>query len=364
VAAAVLAAVLAGCASRPGPELLTPVAASPGAQTMNIYVATTRERARPSENIFTASQADALNFAKFTISVPPGRKPGSVDLPTESPDLKKSFAVVDQAVLSEADFRNSVAPKSAARRKKHKVFLFVHGFNNNFQESLFRLAQLHADTKFDGIPVLFSWPSQARVAAYAADKQAASHSRDQLMALLTMLTGSADVGEILVVAHSMGAMLTMETLVQLRKEGKDRVIARLGRVVLAAPDIDAITFRDQVEALGPMKLPLMALVSKDDGALRLSSFLAGSTPRAGALDIDNPLVRAAALRAKVQIVDISRLTSHDALNHNLFVSVAVLYTRLQREAGPYRNTAGTFVFAEDTATIIRPVDIAAQAPVQ
>jgi esterase/lipase superfamily enzyme len=240
----------------------------------------------------------------------------------------------------------------------------VHGFNNNFQESLFRLAQLHADTKFDGIPVLFSWPSQARVAAYAADKQAASHSRDQLMALLTMLTGSPEVGEILVVAHSMGAMLTMETLVQLRKEGKDRVIARLGRVVLAAPDIDAITFRDQVEALGPMKLPLMALVSKDDGALRLSSFLAGSTPRAGALDIDNPLVRAAALRAKVQIVDISRLTSHDALNHNLFVSVAVLYTRLQREAGPYRNTAGTFVFAEDTATIIRPVDIAAQAPVQ
>ena len=37
----------------------------------------------------------------------------------------------------------------------------------------------------------------------------------------------------------MGGMLTMETLLQLRNEGKDRVIARLGRVVLAAPDIDA-----------------------------------------------------------------------------------------------------------------------------
>ena len=87
--------------------------------------------------------------------------------------MQQSFAVVDQAVMSEADFQNAVAPRSAARRKKHKVFLFVHGFNNNFQESLFRLAQLQADTKFDGIPILFSWPSQGQVAAYTADKEAA-----------------------------------------------------------------------------------------------------------------------------------------------------------------------------------------------
>ena len=184
------------------------------------------------------------------------------------------------------------------------------------------------------------------------------------MALLTMLTNSPAVGEIMVVAHSMGGMLTMEALQQLRNEGKNRVIARLGRVVLAAPDIDAYAFRDQVQAVGPLKPPLLVLVSKDDGALRFSSFLAGSVPRAGALDIDNPLVRQAALRAKVQVVDISRLTSHDDLQHNQFVSVAVLYSRLQHEAAPYRNTPGTFIFTEDTATIIRPVDIGAQARVQ
>lgn len=359
-----LVAVLAGCTSRPGPELLTPVAAPPGATTMNIYVATTRERANPSQNVFTADRTDTLNFSKFVISVPTGRKAGSLDLPTETPDAEQSFAVVDQAIMSETAFQNVVAPRSAVRRKKHRVFLFVHGFNNNFQESLFRLAQMHADTKFDGIPILFSWPSQGQVAAYTADKAAASGSRAQLMALLTMLTGSPAVGEIMVVAHSMGGMLAMEALQQLRGEGKSKVIARLGRVVLAAPDIDAHAFHDQVQAVGPLKPPLLVLVSKDDRALRFSSFLAGSTARAGALDIDNPLVRQAALRAKVQVIDISRLTSHDRLHHNQFVSVAVLFSQLRHEVTPYRNTPGTFIFSEDSPTIIQPVDIGAQERVR
>ncbi len=348
--AIVLSVVLAGCATRPGPEILAPVAALPGAKTFPIYVATTRERESPSENAFTSNRANGLNFAKFVVSVPPGHKPGDVELPTAPPDLQTSFAVVDQAMLSEADFRNAVAPPSAGRHKKHKIFLFVHGFNNNFQESLFRLAQLQADAQIDGIPVLFSWPSQGRVAAYAADQDAASYSRDYLVSLLTMLTRSPEVSDILVVGHSMGGMLMADALRQLRTERKNQVIARLGRVVLAAPDIAAPTFREQVQTIGPLKPPLLVLVSKDDGALRMSSMLGGGAPRAGALDVTNPIVQEAALKAKVQVVDISQLESRDNLKHDQFVSVAVIYSRLPKN-GPYRTAAGTFVFQSDSATL-------------
>jgi esterase/lipase superfamily enzyme len=347
---AFLAIALPGCASRPGPEALASVAALPGAKTLPIYVATTRERDGTSENVFTSNRSSGLNFAKFVVSVPPGHKPGNVELPSSPPDLQTTFAVVDQAVMSEADFRSAVAPQNAARRKKHKIFLFVHGFNNNFQESLFRLAQLQADAQIDGVPVLFSWPSQGRVAAYAADQDAASYSRDYLVSLLTMLTRSPEVSDILVVGHSMGGMLTADALRQLRTEGKNQVIARLGRVVLAAPDISAPTFREQVQAIGPLKPPLLVLVSKDDGALRMSSMLGGGAPRAGALDVANPLVQEAALRAKVQVVDISQLESRDDLKHDQFVSVAVLYSRLPKN-GPYRTAAGAFVFQSDSATL-------------
>jgi esterase/lipase superfamily enzyme len=341
--------------------VLTPVAASPGVKTLQIYVATTRERESPSENVFTTNRASALNFAKFAVSIPPDHKSGNIEMPTPPPDSQSSFAVVNQAVMSETDFRKAVAPQGDTRRKKHKAVVFVHGFNNNFQESLFRIAQLHVDGNIDAIPILFAWPSQGQALAYESDKEAASYSRSYLMALLTMLSRSPDVSDILVVAHSMGGMLTMETLRQLRSEGKNQVIARLGRVILAAPDIDAQTFRAQVQAIGPLKPPLLVLVSKDDGALRLSSIIGGGIVRAGAINVDNPVVQEAALKAKVQIVDISRLASHDDLGHDQFVSVAVLYSRLHHEAGPYRNTAGTFVFADNGGTIIRPVDIATQA---
>jgi esterase/lipase superfamily enzyme len=160
----------------------------------------------------------------------------------------------------------------------------------------------------------------------------------------------------------MGCMLTMETLQKLRSEGKNQVIARLNRVVLAAPDIDAQAFRGQVEAIGPLKPPLLVLVSKDDGALRFATLLGGTgVARAGALDVDNPIVQEAALRARVQVVDISRLASYDDLRHDQFVSVAVLYSRLQHNGQPYRTAAGTFVFNPDGATMIQPVSTGSQA---
>jgi esterase/lipase superfamily enzyme len=82
VVVALLALVLLDCAGRPGPEVVTPVAAGPGARTLQIYVATTRERENSSVNVFTANRANALNFARFVVSVPPNHKSGDIEMPT------------------------------------------------------------------------------------------------------------------------------------------------------------------------------------------------------------------------------------------------------------------------------------------
>lgn len=235
------------------------------------------------------------------------------------------------------------------------MLIFVHGYNNNFQESLYRLAQIGADAGIKGVPILFAWPSQAVVAEYGADKAAAAYSRDYLIELLTMVTNSPQVGEIMVVAHSMGGMLTAEALRELRIQRHDRVIARLGRVVLAAPDIDVAVFRSQVQTIGPLKPPLTVLVSKDDTALKLSSFIGGSRVQAGALDVENPLVREAALQAKVRIVDISQLQSPDGgMQHDRLFNLAALYPQLQRQTTAERQSSGAFLF--DVANA-RPVQI-------
>src|SRR3981189_1053558 len=99
--------ILVGCAARPGPEVLTPVAASSGEKALQIFVATTREREISSGNVFTANRANALNFAKFVVSVPPHHKSGNVEMPTATPDPQTSLAVRDKAVLGEADVRKT-----------------------------------------------------------------------------------------------------------------------------------------------------------------------------------------------------------------------------------------------------------------
>src|SRR5262245_12770177 len=96
ICAAVIALVAfaaSGCATRPGPEVLTPVAALPGDKPVQIYVATTRGRESPQANVFTADRVPALNFARFAVSVPPGHKPGMIELPGASPDPQTSFAI-------------------------------------------------------------------------------------------------------------------------------------------------------------------------------------------------------------------------------------------------------------------------------
>src|SRR5215510_15092197 len=328
-----LALTLVGCASRPGPDVLVPVATAPGAKSSSIYVATTRKRDTPSQNVFTVERANTLNFAKFTIAIPPNHQPGNIEWPAGAPDPQVSFATVNQAVLTNAEFRKAVAlpPQTSRQGKKQNVLIFVHGYNNNFQESLYRMAQIDADAGFNGIPVLFAWPSQGDFAGYGADKEAAAYSRDHLIELLTMVTSSSQVGEIMLVAHSMGCMVTAEALRELRSSRRDRVIARLGRIVLAAPDIDVDVFQSQVQAIGPLNPPLTVLVSKDDAALKLSSFIAGSRTRAGALDVENPRVRDVALKAKVRIIDISQLQSPDGgMRHDRLFSLAALYPQLER----------------------------------
>jgi esterase/lipase superfamily enzyme len=119
-------------------------------------VAITRERENSSENVFTANRANVLNFARLVVSVSPNHKSGDIEMPT-TPDPQSSFAIVDRAVMSEADFRKAVASQGDTRRKKHKAFVLVQGFNNNFQEALFRLTRLQADTEpsdyFDLTPI-------------------------------------------------------------------------------------------------------------------------------------------------------------------------------------------------------------------
>ncbi len=102
-----------------------------------------------------------------------------------------------------AGSRCPAAGRADAGQRRHPSS-FVHGYNYNFQESLFRLAQLKTDSNLDGTPVLFSWPSLAALPAYVADKESATYSRDALANLLSDMTRARN-GQVDVFAHPWAA---------------------------------------------------------------------------------------------------------------------------------------------------------------
>ncbi len=340
-----LACTVAGCA-RPGPSVLIPsptVAA--GAKLVIVYVATTRAREADTLNVYTNDRAPKLNYAEFTIAIPPHHQPGEIEWPHGTPDPQTNFVTVQQRLLSSQEFERKVAARGAGRTAR-KAGIFIHGYNVNFQEAVFRLAQLVSDADVDGVPVLFAWPSDAKLIGYVADREAATYSRDALAHVLTVLARDRKPGDVTVLGHSMGAWLTVEALRQLRLTGNTATLNRL-EVILASPDIDIDVFRSQMQVIGRLSPPMTVLISRDDRALAISSRIAGERPRLGRLDIDDPRVQEAARAADIRIIDISKLSSPDQFNHDRFVTFGTLYARLgatERRTAGGPGQAGAFIF--------------------
>ena len=350
-----LSLTLVGCAGRPGPEALNAVAATvPGVRQATIYVATTRRRVSPDANVFSAGRAAEMSYAEFVISIPPGHKPGNIEWPSATPDARSAFVTVSQRVLDKPTFEAEISRRRGARPPE--VGVYVHGYNVNFPEAVFRMAQMVADANIDSVPIVFAWPSEGRETGYVADKDAATFSRDQLAALLTTLARKPDFGRIDVLGHSMGGWLTMEALRQLRLTRQDATIRRLN-VVLAAPDIDVDVFREQLAVIGPLTPPLTVLVARDDAALSLSRFVADQHDRVGAADVGDPKIAAAVRAADVQVVDISSLAAPDMLKHERFAELAALYPKLAAGATGDARQSGAFVLNAVGATLSSPFAI-------
>jgi len=161
----------------------------------------------------------------------------------------------------------------------------------SYDEARFRLAQISDDGRFGGVAVLYTWPATGSLLDYGAAKENATAARDALTNLIHRLGEVPDVGRVHILAHSMGAWLTMEALRENAISGSPDLNGKLGDVMLAAPDIDLKVFRQQLARLDPSHVSV--LVSSNDRALSISRTLAGDRPRLGGLNPSNPEDRTA-----------------------------------------------------------------------
>lgn len=163
--------------------------------------------------------------------------------------------------------------------------------------------------------MVFSWPSKAGLFDYAYDRDSAMWSRDDFERVLQSVVMPQGTGRVHIVAHSMGTMLTLESLRQLHDRYGDTIDDRIGAVVFAAPDIDMDVFSSAITRLGPLARKITVITATNDRALALSGQLAGGMTRVGAAE------KAVIERLGVRVIDASD-SGWGIINHDLFLSNA------------------------------------------
>jgi esterase/lipase superfamily enzyme len=195
------------------------------------------------------------------------------------------------------------------------VLIYVHGFKQTFETAALDAAYLSDGIKFRGQTMVFSWPSKAGLFDYAYDRDSAMWSRDGFERVLHAAVASPGGGRVHIVAHSMGTMLTLESLRQFHARYGDAVADRIGAVVFASPDIDMDVFSSAIDRIGPLARKITVIAATNDRALALSGQFAGGMKRVGAAE------KATIERLGVRVIDASA-AGWGIINHDLFLSNA------------------------------------------
>jgi esterase/lipase superfamily enzyme len=200
LAVAITAFSLAGCAR----GFLDPVAkvASPGTTQVEMLVATTRARTNEPAEMFSGKRGPGLDFADIVVSIPPVHQLGKVENPHQIPgDPATDFVTLHPTQPIDKTKAAAVFRKLLRTKPNRHVLVFVHGYNNRFEEAVFRYAQFINDSRAQVVPILFTWPSKGNFLAYGYDRESVEYSRDELEDGLRFLAKNPEVREISIFAH-------------------------------------------------------------------------------------------------------------------------------------------------------------------
>ena len=210
---------------------------------VKVFFATERAQVDGKTDFGDHRTADgSLRFGVATVTVPPTHEIGEIEGPVWwkaefHRDPSKHFTL-SAAIVSRNAFYGSVAEYLRDYCPKNKqVLVFVHGYDVSFDEAIFRAAQISVDTKFDGAPIVYDWPSWSSVADYPADKTSIISSVRNIENFLNEVASRTGATTINVIAHSMGNFGVLTALDDLVHTGQ---VPRINQLILAAPDIDIV----------------------------------------------------------------------------------------------------------------------------
>ena len=164
------------------------------------------------------------------------------------------------------------------------VTIFVHGYNTEFIDNTLLAGEIYHYMGRQGAMISFEWPSESRLLGYIQDKGNATYSTRHFRAMISNIAKECNVDSITIIGHSAGSPIVVNALRELRLLEFDATAEqvqakyRIGRIVLAAPDMDLMAFTNAVQdRFYEVTKGVAVYASPKDRALGLSEILYGNS---------------------------------------------------------------------------------------
>ena len=252
--------------------------------------------------------------------------------PSTAPSPNEAFL---EEIGEDVHLAMSELSRRLAQTPDKEVYVFVHGYNNTFTDSVTTIAQLWHFLGRHGVPIAYSWPagSAGLLRGYTYDRESGEFTVFHLKQMLRVIAACPDVHKINLIAHSRGTDVLLTALRELHLEisgnGRGTPLTtrqelKIGTLIFAAPDLDLdVVIQRMVTArIGRIPEHMTIYVCSNDQALGISNWLFGGMTRFGKIreSIFTPEELENLRKAKtVQIVD-AQVSNAGNFGHDYFHS--------------------------------------------
>ncbi|WP_413700597.1 alpha/beta hydrolase [Psychromonas sp. KJ10-10] len=178
-----------------------------------------------------------LHYGKAIVSIPANHTRGEIEQPFFSIKWLQSsedhVLIQDVKEMSSQNFWDAIPNNKGGDVWDDSIIVYVHGYNVAFSSAIKRTGQMAYDFEYSGVPILFSWPSNASLLDYASDREDAIWSAGYFATFLTDLQQNNPDTNIHIVAHSMGNQVLVNALNELSLKQQNKT-APFTSIILAA----------------------------------------------------------------------------------------------------------------------------------
>ncbi len=123
---------------------------------------------------YEAGENYPLHLGTSVVSLPPHHRKGELERPSifklEFKEDANKHVMVQRIETMECDAYFKELQTKVGQSGTQSALVYIHGYNVQFDDALMRMAQLAVDMEYDGVPILYSWPSRGKLAMYTKDE--------------------------------------------------------------------------------------------------------------------------------------------------------------------------------------------------